>query len=276
MDAGKKVVKEGGEYKMEISVLEKDKEKGKLSFLVKGINIVLANTLRRMVVEEVPTMAIEEVEFRENSSALYDEIIAHRLGLIPLSTDLKSYTLPEECKCKGKGCARCQLKMTLSVGKQGIVYAGDIKSKDPKVKPVYPKMPIVKLLKGQKLEFEATAALGKGKDHAKWTPGLVYYKACPIIEISSKAVNCEKAAKVCPVNVFDFKDNKLKINGKNLLKCHLCQACSDICEGIKVAGSKTDFIVNIESWGQLDPKEMIKEAVDRFTQKCKDFTKELK
>jgi len=261
---------------MDISVLEKDKEKGKITFLIKGINATIANTIRRMVVEEVPTMAIEDVEFRENSSALYDEILAHRLGLIPLSTDLKSYNLPAECKCKGKGCARCQLKMTLTTKGSGIVYAGDIKTKDAKVKPVYPKTHIVKLLKGQKIELEAVAKLGQGKEHSKWTPGLVYFKTHPLIELSSKAANCEKAAKSCPVEVYDLKDGKISINNKNLLKCHLCKACVDACDGIKVTGSKTDFIFTIESWGQIDPKEMVKEAADRFIKKCEGFVKELK
>lgn len=261
---------------MEISALEKDKEKGKLSFLVKGINATIANTIRRMIIEEVPTMAIEEVEFRENSSALYNEIIAHRLGLMPLSTDLKSYNLPSECKCKGKGCARCQLKMTFKTKASGMVYASDIKTRDAKIKPVYPKMPIVKLLKGQKLEFEAIAVLGQGKEHAKWSPGLVYYKTDPTIEISSKAAGCEKAAKACPVNVYDFKDGKLSVNNKNLVKCHLCRACVEACDGIKVIGSKTDFIFSIESWGQLDPRDIVKEATDRLMKKCDEFTKALK
>lgn len=261
---------------MDISVLDKDKDKGKISFLAKGINATIANTIRRMIIEEVPTMAIEDIEFKENDSALYDEIVAHRIGLIPLSTDLKSYTLPSECKCKGKGCARCQLKMTLKTKTGGIITAGEIKSKDPKVKPVHPQMPIVKLLKGQKLEFEATAVLGQGKNHAKWIPALVYYKAYPQIEISGKAASCEKAAKSCPVNVFDFNNNKLTVNNKNLLKCHLCKACVDACEGIKVAGSNTDFIFTIESWGQLDPKDMVKEAVDRLVRKCDDFIKAIK
>ena len=82
---------------MEVKVLSKDKEKGKISFILKDTNVFVANTLRRLIIEEVPTLAIEDVDFKENSSALYDEIVAHRLGLIPIKTDLKSYNLPEEC-----------------------------------------------------------------------------------------------------------------------------------------------------------------------------------
>ena len=73
---------------MEIRVLENSKEQGKISFILKDSNPVYANTLRRIMIDEVPTMAIEDIEFVKNNSILYDEIIAHRLGLIPLKTDV--------------------------------------------------------------------------------------------------------------------------------------------------------------------------------------------
>src|SRR3989338_5724411 len=132
---------------MEIRVLSNNKEEGKISFIIKDTTPAFANTLRRIMIEEVPTMAIEDVEFSKNNSILYDEMVAHRLGLVPLKTDLKSYNLPEKCKCNGEGCARCQLKFELKAIKgAGTVYASELKSKDPAVKPFYPKMPIVKLL----------------------------------------------------------------------------------------------------------------------------------
>ena len=102
---------------MEIRVLENDKEQNKLSFILKDSNPIFANTLRRLMIDEVPAMAIEDVEFVKNNSILYDEIIAHRLGLVPLKTDLKSYNLPDKCKCEGKGCNRCQLKLVLKATK---------------------------------------------------------------------------------------------------------------------------------------------------------------
>ena len=275
MAAGKKEAEEVGGYKMEIKVLSKDKENKKISFILKNSNVFFANTLRRMILEEVPVLAIEDVDFKENSSALYDEIVAHRLGLIPIKTDLKSYSLPEECTCKGKGCAKCTLKLTLQSKSPGIVYAAEIKSKDPKCKPVYGKMPVAKLIKGQEIELVATAMLGKGKNHAKWTPCWVYYKAYPEIEIKK---DCEDAAKACPVNVFDFKQGKLTINEDNLLKCHLCDACVDACPkgAINVKDSNTDFIFNLESWGQLEPQEIVKTAVDEFQKKLAEFEKQLK
>ena len=82
--------------KLNIELL--DKSENKCSFILSGTTFPFANALRRIMIEEVPTMSIEEVEFRANTSILYDELIAHRLGLLPLTTDLKSYYLPEKCK----------------------------------------------------------------------------------------------------------------------------------------------------------------------------------
>ena len=145
---------------MSVELVEFNAKANKVMFLLKGANAAYANSLRRAVLESVPAMAIENVEFRKNSSVLYDEMIALRLGLVPLTTDIKGYNLPSKCKCNGEGCASCQVKLTLKVEGPATVYSSDLKSKDPKIKPVFPGMPIVKLLKGQALEVEATAMLG--------------------------------------------------------------------------------------------------------------------
>ena len=158
---------------MEVKILHKDEET--IQFIIKGINATIANTIRRTIITEVPILAVDEVDFLKNDSALYDEIIAHRIGLIPLKTDLQSYEVKEECTCKGKGCAKCQLYLSLKIKGPAIVYASDIQSQDPKVKPVFEKMPITILIAGQKLEFEAVAKLGRGKEHSKFVPGIAYY-----------------------------------------------------------------------------------------------------
>lgn len=161
---------------MELKLIENQEKKNRIIFSLSGVDIAYANTLRRIMGFEVPVMAIEDVEFRKNTSILYDEVMAHRFGLVPLTTDLKSYDMPADCKCKGAGCASCQVKLTLKATGPGTVYTSDLKSKDPAIKPVFAKMPIVKLLEGQEVELEATAILGQGKIHSKWCPGLVFYK----------------------------------------------------------------------------------------------------
>lgn len=255
---------------IDVNLLKKNKEKTKISFLLKDSNFSYANTLRRMIVNEVPTMAIEDIEFKKNNSILYDEVLAHRLGLLVLSTDLKSYNLPEDCTCKGKGCLKCTLKMTLKAKGPGMVYASDIKSKDTKVKPVYPKTIIVKLLKDQELEFGATAMLGKGKKHAKWCPGLVYYTYNPEVTVNNKSSKFEKFRDKYPKQIFDKSG---KIDKKLIIENNLIEACDGVCDDIvKVSYDDNSFIFHVESWGQLNCKEMVTTAVGLTNNWLKEFT----
>src|SRR3989338_6175007 len=113
MGAGSEEEEEVGEFKMKLKQLEKIGEG--IRFSIEGVDHVFANTLRRMIAEEVPVMAIDEVEFHKNDSLLYDEVLAHRLSLVPILTDLKRYNLKEGCRCNGKGCQNCQLKISLNM-----------------------------------------------------------------------------------------------------------------------------------------------------------------
>ncbi len=264
---------------MEIKMLDKNKKTGKVSFILKGTTPAFTNSLRRAMIESVPTMAIEDVEFRKNSGVLYDEIVAHRLGLIPLTTDLKSYVISSKCKCEGEGCARCSVKMTLNSKSVGYVLASEIKSKDSKIKPAFPEMPIVKLIKGQDIEIEATAKLGTGKEHVKWAPCLAYYHYYPIIEINAdKIKNPEEIVNICPKNIFEVKGGKLTVNKDRLLSCHLCEACVDAVEGngISVKGDNSTFIFYIEPWGQLSAKQIVIAAADVLGEELVEFEEELK
>ncbi|MEM3383414.1 MAG: DNA-directed RNA polymerase subunit D [Nitrososphaerales archaeon] len=157
---------------IEIQVLEQDEKKIKV--MIKGVHRSYLNAIRRFAISEVPTMAIDEVIIIENSSIMYDELLAHRLGLIPLRTDLTRYVLPEECECKSAlGCPRCRVLIVLdaeATDKTKFVYSGDLKSEDKFVRPVSDSIPIVKLAPRQAIKLEAYARLGKGKEHAKWQP----------------------------------------------------------------------------------------------------------
>jgi len=259
---------------MKIEVL--DQKDNELRFIIDGVNHSFLNTLRRVATTDVPTMAIEDVEFTKNSSVLYDEMLAHRLGLIPLTTDLKTYNLPLECKCKGKGCNMCEVKLSLTAKGPATVYSGDLKSKDPKVVPAEEGIPIVKLTEGQELKFNATAVLGLGWVHTKWSTGLMIHQYYPDIRLnSSKIKNPQKIMSVCPRNVFEVDGDKLKVRDINA--CILCKACEEIEEeGIKIDYVPEKFIVNLESWGQLSPKEILINAAQRINDSYKEFQKALK
>jgi DNA-directed RNA polymerase subunit D len=266
------VVREEEEFKMEMKLLQSDKEK--FRFLVKGTSAAELNTFRRIVVNHLPAMAVDTVEIQENSSALYDEIIAHRIGLVVLKTDKESYFVREKCKCKGAGCARCTLDLTLEAEGPCNVYAEQFKSKDPAVVPVYGKTLIVKLLENQRLRIVAHAILSTGKDHTKYSPGLVYYQGYPSIKIGN-VKNAEDVKEVCPRKVFELDGKKLKI--KNNEACILCNACVDASANeVEVKSSDKDFIVTIEPWGQLTPLEIVEGVVDVLHEQVDELSEEIK
>jgi DNA-directed RNA polymerase subunit D len=267
---------------VKIEVLEKDE--ANLRLIIRDVDVSLMNALRRIALAEVPSMAIDEVVMIENSAILQDEIIAHRLGLTPLKTDLDSYNLPEDCSCQSEfGCSLCRVTLTLDAeAKEGTrtVYSGELVSENPGIVPVSDKIPLIKLAKGQKLKLEAYARLGKGKNHAKWQPvSVCAYKYFPTIDVASK--NCEACTKcvdICPKKVLAMKENKVEV--RDLLACNLCMDCVDACpqepKGIKVEWEKNAFIMNIESTGVLPPERILPEATKILDKQLKEFEEQLK
>nr|AIE97039.1 DNA-directed RNA polymerase subunit D (rpoD) [uncultured marine thaumarchaeote AD1000_89_F09] len=133
----------------------------KISIKIKGVTLQYANALRRICLNGVPIYAIDTVDMIENSSVLADEGITHRLGLIPLKTDLSRSDESDS-----------RIMLTLDSGDDTetgrTVTSAEISSDDKVVKPSSDQIPIVHLAPGQKLKFEAYARLGKGTEHAKW------------------------------------------------------------------------------------------------------------
>src|SRR5439155_422411 len=120
---------------MDIKLLTKEQDT--IRFVLSDVSPAFANALRRIILAEVPVMAIEDVMILENSSVMYDEILAHRLGLIPITTD-QSYNLPEECTCKSElGCEKCRASLSLEVEASDpveVVYTSNLKPENPEVK----------------------------------------------------------------------------------------------------------------------------------------------
>jgi DNA-directed RNA polymerase subunit D len=267
---------------VKIEVLEKNENN--LRIIVKEADVPLMNALRRIALAEVPSMAIDEVVMIENSSILQDEMVAHRLGLTPLRTDLETYNLPEDCECQSEfGCPQCRVTLTLDAeSKEGTrtVYSGELISENPDVVPVSDKVPLLKLAKGQKLKLEAYARLGKGKNHAKWQPVAVCaYKYFPKIEATSKnCENCQACVDICPKKVFTIKDEKVDV--RDLLACNLCMDCVEACptepKGINVEWEKNAFIMNIESTGVLPPERILQEATKILDKQLKELEEQLK
>jgi len=267
---------------VEIEILEKTDDY--MRFIVKGVNVPFVNALRRIMLTEVPAMAIDELVILENSSMLNDEILAHRMGFIPLKTDLDSYNLPEECTCKSEfGCNLCRLTLTLeaeAAEKTITVYSRDLKSENLDITPVSDKIPIVKLALDQKIKLEAYARLGTGKDHAKWQPvSMCTYKYLPQIKIDLERCNaCAECVKLCPERVLIDMEEGIKT--QNVIECTLCMDCVDACPqnppAIEISWDKEAFIFKIESTGALPVERIMLEALKILDKKIKDLSNQLK
>ncbi len=264
---------------MDIKIIEKNHES--IKFIIEDFDPSFVNALRRIMLAEVPTLAIEDVWIVENSSPLYDEIIAKRLGLIPIKTDLESFILPNECSCGGTGCPQCQVAFTLrkeAIESEGAtVYSGDLESQDPESVPSSEKIPIVKLEKGQKIVLEAYAKLGLGMDHAKWQAvGTCSFSYLPIINIDyEKCTGCGTCAKECPHNLIKIENDRIFI--ENILDCSLCKICENVCEedAIKISWNKKNCIFKVESTGALPPERIVIEAATILKNKGKELLEKL-
>jgi len=266
---------------LEIKILEE--KDTSLRFLLRGVNHAYANALRRAMVAEVPAMAIDDVIIIENTSVLYDEVIAHRLGLIPLKTDLDTFVLPEECDCKSElGCSKCRAAFTLeaeSVDEPVVVYSSELKG-DSDVVPVSGNIPIVKLGPSQRLKLELYAKLGRGLEHAKWQPvSACTYKYLPKVSVNPENLaNPEQVIQVCPTDVY-VPDPDRKIVVRDELACTLCMDCVEKAAPIdskkafpvKVEGDENAFLFYVESTGCMPSRKIVTEASKVLDKKATNF-----
>jgi len=218
-----------------IKIDKYDKENQKLK-VITDISIYLANAIRRSVLE-IPVMAVDDVEIIKNDSALYDEIIAHRIGLIPIKTEKTS----KETKFKLK-----------EVG-PSTVYSTNIK---PSVGVDY-KLPIVILDEGQEIEMNMNAKLGQGVEHVKFSPGLVYFKH-----------NVED-------NILDFvsinEDGDVSYDEKDLEELSEEQK-----NQIKRLSKVNELLLSVEGWGQIEVKDIIPKAIEVLESNLKELEKSVK
>lgn len=271
---------------MSVEITEFDEKK--IRFVLRNSYVAFANALRRIMISEVPVMAISEFAILNNTSPIYDEVLAHRLSLIPLTTDLDRFNLPEKCTCGGVGCSNCQVTLILHVKAEDApktVYSRDIVSNDPNVMPVSGDFPIAKLSTGDEILVEMYAKLGTGKKNARFQPvSACAYKYFPNILVNQAlCVKCESNGKLtcvdaCPKNALDI-DNK---SGYPYLRdpfiCILCKECVEVCKynAIKLEPDDKSFIFYVESVGSLPISKIIHVASTILAEKCDAFLMKLK
>ncbi len=271
---------------MEVEVRELKEREAEL--LVTDANPPMVNALRRVLIADVPKLAIEDVEFHlgtigdekedkeyESSAPLFDEIIAHRLGMLPIPTDLELFNFRDECdECDGEGCPNCTIIYSLNKKGPCTVYSGDlIPVGENELRPVDDLIPLVKLDETQALLIYATAELGTAKQHAKWQPTSgVAYKYYPEIDIEDeKCDECEECIASCPVDILEIEDGKLNVT--DMERCKLCSACEEVCdqEAIEVHGRNDKFILTYETDGSLSTRDVLKKGLEILGEKFEEI-----
>jgi len=291
-----------GGPQLQIQELKEDS----MIFWLKNSETSLANAIRRIILAEVPTMAIDLVEIEQNTSVLHDEFIAHRLGLVPLvSPDVDSYKYTRECDCRDR-CKNCSVEFYLHVRcteDQGrTVTSNDLQVVgEVEVRPIYSGsddqtngITIVKLRKNQEIKLRAIAKKGVGKEHAKWSPACgVCYKYEPIIELktdrfddfnTTTAENLENMKKEfvesCPTKVYSY-DQSRGIEIEDNLRCMYCDECVKkaqllgVPDLVSVKPRLDRFLFSIEATGSIPPVGIVLSAINILQQKILKIQKEI-
>lgn len=243
-----------------------------VDFILKDVDLAMANSLRRVMLAEVPTLAIDLVEIDVNTSVLADEFLSHRLGLIPLNSEgIETLSYSRDCTCDNY-CPKCSVKLDLSAkcdtDSTMNVYASDLAKThngsvlgDPVARDANRRGPLIcKLRKHQELRITCIAKKGIAKEHAKWSPcsaiGFEYDPWNKLIhtdywyEVDAKeewpqSENCEWEEAPDPDAPFDYK------------------------------AKPNNFYIDVETVGVLPPNEVILRAIETLQLKLAGISVEL-
>ena len=236
----------------EVTFIDRDDRSAR--FLVRGVTPAFANGIRRAMLADVETLSIDTLRVIENSSVMFDEQIALRLGLVPLTT-------PDDYEPGDT--------VTLAIDVEGpaTAYSGDLVSSDEQVQPAEENVPIIELKEGQRLELEADAVLGRGKDHAKHQGGVaVGYRHLQRVEVVGEKGEfeddepeiirgvIEEDGELVPTEEFD-NDLSQRYPGKE----------------VEIEEIPNAFVFSVESDGSLPVDELVLAAVESIEARAEEL-----
>ena len=284
------------EKMVKVTIIEESDDKIKI--LLADTDRALVNSIRRSLISDTPKMAIETVRFEmgtieqedqvwETTGPLPDEVIAQRLAMIPIPTRHEEFHFQHECpNCaelveEDRGCPMCTMIYTCKAfgSKEGTMvtakdlnYLGDSSLEIPEL---YNSIAITKLFNGQMVEFYATAIMGRGRDHAKWSP------ACGVAfePRTIGIINNKPKAKILwdlklGITAKDFSDGKLEDYFKvEELKSQLhhvgegTEESRDFKDAITLEDIPGEFVLSFETDGSMTPRTAFNMAVKELAGK---------
>lgn len=281
-----------------------------IKFRLSNVSLAYANALRRIIIAEIPTIAIDLVTIKENSTPLNDEFVAHRLGMVPLvSSTVENFLYKEQCSCSEnfEVCPNCSVKFVLKVKNNennvievttaDLFQDGSRQEHQKPVRPVRYKLPnnpkierdilLMKLGPNQELELECLAKKGIAKDHAKFSPVCACsMKRVPIINIKESRMlelNIEDKKSLvglCPRKVFSYDANHMQVKVERPEECVFCLECDKFQKEKKMDDLLTiedgDFVFEVETTGALKPDEVIDSAFQQMSNKLEELKTSLR
>ena len=291
---------------VKIEILEETENH--VSLLLKETDRAFANAMRRTVMSNVPKMAIHRVRFElgtitdsqtgetyESIGALPDEVIAHRLAMVPIPTfhdefcfledDPGNAGLPREewgtpasqiiYHCSARGTPEGHL---VTAGDLNVL--GEDKLQIPEL---YRDIPITKLFAGQYLEFYAYAVLGVGSDHTKWSPvSGVSFK-------SRKIATLEKPTKAKVLWDLDLSIKKSDFKNKKLEDVHMVEKLiedmhhvgagtariDDFADAITLEDVPGEYLFSFDTDGSMTPRTAFAMACKSLSSRFGDILEQL-
>jgi DNA-directed RNA polymerase subunit D len=234
-----------------------------LTLHLKGVSTPFVNALRRAVISDLPAFAIDEVDFYENNSPLFNEYLANRIGLVPLTFDEN---------------AADDVKITFQLNVESTdetrtVYSSELVSTDPAIRVFAERIPLIKLGKNQKLRLEATAITGTAKKHAKFQSALASSGGLPEFKKPVKCVKCSHSVKVTEEKI--LAEN---ITLSSAIKCDSCGAFTEVSseDALNVTAKEGEFVFFIESFNNIPSRKQLERAISVMQGKLKELEQELK
>jgi len=245
--------------------IKKVYEEGNLTkYLVKGVTPAFMNAIRRTIINNVPCLAVDEVTFYENDSVIFDEMLANRLGLLPIKTDVKTYKLGDTVKLVLEKAGPCD------------VTSKDIKCTDPKIEIIDKKLIITKLGKDEKIKLEMTAKMSVGSEHARFQSAIVSFNEVPKINNDVSHKNTKALIEAMPTGTIEEKAGKLFLLDPYNIKTQ--NQFANILEKfeVEIEYVKDEFVLSLETTGQLSSKEVIASSLNQLNEKLEEMSKEVK
>lgn len=292
---------------LKMEIIQLDEEEMEMEFDIIGIGPPIVNAIRRILIAEIPTMAIDRVHLFNNTTVIPDEVLVHRLGLIPIKVDprlfvnkdpdgadteedtlkfelkvkcsrklgaTKDNSIPDETSCVNSKIRSEHLKF-VPLGNQKTNY-GDIR-------PVKEDILLAVLRPGHEIDLEAFCFKNIGREHAKFSPVVVSsYRLMPQIKLLEE-ITGDRAytlAKVFPgvIKVSKKKDKEVAkiVNHRKILANRNIFLHEDLKDSVEVSKIKDHYIFTVESAGAIMPDVLVLEAINVLKDKCRNFLKELK